>query len=66
MWFEESRPNIVDEKLPIGGCPFQPFAVFGARDPMETDPVTGDEIESLSQIRERRFRSDPSNDAVNT
>lgn len=64
-WLQKSCADIVDEKLPIGGCPFQPFAIFGTRDPMETDAVTGDEIESLSQIRERGSRSDPRNDAAN-
>ena len=32
---------------------------------METDTVTGDEIESFFQIRERGLRGDPRNDAVN-
>jgi len=46
----KSRPHIVDEKFPIGGRPFYPFAVFGARDPVKTNPVRRDEIEFFFEI----------------
>jgi len=63
--FEESRPDIADEKLPIGRSPLNPFAIFAARDPMKTDAMAGDEVEFSSQIGQRRLRMDSRDDPVN-
>ena len=55
----------MDEKFPIGRCPFYPFAVFSACYPVKTDPVASDEIEFLSNIGQRRLRTDSRDDAAN-
>ena len=62
---EESCPNIVEEKFPIGRRPFQPFTVFGAPNAMETNTVTGHEIEFLSKIRQRCLGMNPRDHASN-
>ena len=65
MLFEESRPDIADEKLPIGRSPLNPFAIFAARDPMKTDAMAGDEVEFSSQIGQRRLRMNSRDNATN-
>ena len=56
MWFEESRPNIVDEKIPIAGRPLLPYVIFVPRDPVKTNPMTCDEIEFFAQIGQGNTR----------
>ena len=55
----------MNEKFPICGRPFEPPAIFSARDAMETDAVASHEIKFLSKIRQRRLRLNPRNDAAN-
>ena len=62
---EESCPNIVDEKFPVGLQPLQPFAAFGAPNAMETDAVASHQIKLLSKIRQRCLEMDPRDDAAN-
>ena len=48
--FQKTRSDILDEKFPIGGRPFYPFAVFVARDPVKTNAMRRDEIEFFFEI----------------
>ena len=63
MRFEESRPNIVDEKFPIGRDPFLPHVIFVPRDPMKTNPVACDEIEFFAEIGQGNTRLDSPNNS---
>jgi hypothetical protein len=63
--FEKSCSDIVDEKFPIGERPFEPFSVFGTREPVKTNAVAGYKVEFSSEIGQRRLRFDAPNDAVN-
>lgn len=58
MWFEESCPNIVDEKFPIGRRPFLPHVIFVSRDPVKTNPMARDEIEFFAEIGQGNARID--------
>ena len=62
MWFEESRPNVVDEKFPIVRSPF--FSLVPC-DPVKTDAMTSDQIEFFPEIGQRRLRIDSRDDAAN-
>lgn len=50
MRFEQSCPDIVDEKFPIGRYPFPPYVIFVPRDPVKTNPMACDEIEFFAEI----------------
>ena len=63
MWFEESRPNIVDEKFPIGRRPFLPHVIFVSRDPVKTNPMACDEIEFFAEIGQGNARIDSPNNS---
>src|SRR5262249_27787248 len=64
--FEESRAHIVDEEFPIRLSPFQPFAIFAPRDPVEANTMRGDEIEFFAEIEQRFLGIDSRDDAANT
>jgi len=61
--FEESRPNIVDEKFPIGGRPLLPHVIFVPRDPVKTNPMSRDEIEFFAEIGQGNSRIDSPNNS---
>ena len=63
MWFEESCPNIVDEKFPIGRRPFLPHVIFVSRDPVKTNPMACDEIEFFAEIGQGNPRIDSPNNS---
>ena len=63
MRLEESRPNIVDKKFPIGGRPFRPHVIFVPRDPVKTNPMTCDEIEFFAKIGQGNARIDSPNNS---
>ena len=63
MRFEESRPNIVDEKFPIGRDPFLPHVIFVPRDPVKTNPMACDEIEFFAEIGQGNTRLDSPNNS---
>jgi len=65
VWFEESRPNIADEKPPIGRSPFFPHATFVPFDPMKTNAMAGDEVKFLSEIWQWRLWMDSPDDPAN-
>ena len=63
MWFEESCPNIVDEKFPIGGRPLLPHVIFVSRDPVKTNPMACDKIEFFTEIGQGNPRIDSPNNS---
>lgn len=64
--FEKSRSDIVDEEFPIARRPLDPFTVFVACYPMETNAVSSDEIEFFFKIGQGGFRIDPRDHAMDT
>ena len=60
---QEARPNIVDEKFPIRGRPFN--AIADPADPMKTNPVRGHEIERLMEIGQGSLPFDSTDHARN-
>ncbi len=63
---EKLRSDIVDEKFPIDRRPLDPFTVFVACYPMETNAMSSDEIEFSSKIRQGGLRPDSGDDAIDT
>jgi len=63
IFVQETRPNVVDEKFPIGGRPFN--AVANVADPVKTDAVRSHEIEFPPEIGEGRLSLDPTDNARN-
>jgi len=61
--FEEPRPDIVDEKFPIGRRPLRPRVVFVPCDPVKTNPMPCDEIEFLAEIGQGSTRLDSPNNS---
>lgn len=61
---QESCPNIVDEKFPIDRRPFEPPAILGARNAMETDAVASHEIKFFSNVGQRHLWADPRDNAL--
>ena len=64
--FEKSRSDIVDEEFPIARRPLDPFTVFVACYPMETNAVSSDEIEFFSKVWQRGLRIDSRDHAMDT
>ena len=60
---QEARPNVVDEKFPIGGWPFNTIA--DPADPVKTNPVRRHEIEFPAEIGQGSLSFDPADDARN-
>ena len=65
MRFEESCPNILDEKFPIGGRPFLPHVIFVSCDPVKTNPMSRDEIEFFAEIGQGSSRIDSPDNSRN-
>ena len=63
MRFEESRPNIVDEKFPIGRDPLLPYIIFVPRDSVKTNPMACDEIEFFPEIGQGNTSLDSQNNS---
>ena len=63
MRFEESCPNIVDEKFPIDRRPLLPQVIFVPRDPVKTNPMACDEIEFFAEIGQGDTRLDSPNNS---
>src|SRR5439155_16601238 len=63
VFVQEPRPNVVDEKFPIGGRPFN--AVADAANPVKTNAVRSHEIEFRPEIGQGRLPFDPADDAGN-
>jgi len=62
--FEESRPNIVDKKCPIGRRPLLPHVIFVSCNPVKTNPVACDEIEVFAEIQQGNTRLDSPNNSA--
>jgi hypothetical protein len=60
---QETRPNVIDKKFPIGGRPFNTIA--DAPDPVKTNPVRRDQIEFPAEIGEGSLSFDPADDPRN-
>lgn len=65
MRLEKSCSDIVDEELPVSLRPFEPFSVFSAREPVETNAVASYQIEFSSEIGQGRLGLDASDDTTN-
>jgi len=62
--FEESCPDIVDEKFPIGRYPFPPYVIFVPRDSVKTNPMACDEIEFSAEIGQGNLGLDSPNNPI--
>lgn len=63
MLVQQSSPNVVDKKSPIGERPFNAVAHFS--DSVKANPVRGNEIELFAEIGKGSVSFDPPDDSRN-
>src|SRR5215831_20332135 len=64
MGLQKLCSDIVNEKFPIGSCPFLPHAIFIPCDPVKTDTMSGNKVEFFPQIGKRCLGTDSPDDAT--